>query len=212
MRALHHSVHSLQPCLALHSPRQCPHLLANVVGKFRCSSCLLGTNAEVQCQQNSPDGCRAIKFKEDLDPELKAKLERRPLAAQPLFAASDASRPQLTSGSQPTLAGPQKLQRRTAEVLVLQYCNIMLSCQVFSALRPAQQLLQSFATWLIRVSTLCMQGGHASQAPCVKFLSVITLYRDQRGLPDFLTRACLRAGATPRPQACPSAALQQRRP
>ena len=60
--------------------------------------------------------CRAIKFKEDLDPELKAKLERRPSAAQALLAAPKAPHPPLTLGSQPLTAVPR---RRIAEVLLL---------------------------------------------------------------------------------------------
>jgi len=58
---------------------------------------------------------RAIKFKEDLDPELKAQLERRPSAAQAL-APSEALHPLPTSGSQLLTAVPR---RRTAEVLLL---------------------------------------------------------------------------------------------
>ena len=61
--------------------------------------------------------CRAIKFKEDLDPELKAQLERRPQAAQALLAPSEAPRPPPHFGSRLlTLAPGNSLQRRVAEV------------------------------------------------------------------------------------------------
>jgi len=64
----------------------------------------------------SSRACRAIKFKEDLDPELKAQLERRPSEAQALLAPSEAPQPPPTFGSQQLTAVPR---RRTAEVLVL---------------------------------------------------------------------------------------------
>ena len=63
--------------------------------------------------------CRAIKFKEDLDPELKAQLERRPSAAQALLAPSEAAQPLPTVGSQLLTAVPR---RRAAEVSTCSFC------------------------------------------------------------------------------------------
>ena len=89
-----------------------------------CSRRLLGT---IWCrgQGYEPSSWlrRAIKFKEDLDPELKAILERRPSAAQALLAPSEASYPPPSIGSQLLTAVPR---RRTAEVLLVLACSLAL--------------------------------------------------------------------------------------